>query len=185
MATLQKLVLWAGVDRFLSARDWIKSQSSMESSSRFFKCFFATQSSPPVRQRSAASLPHFQEYCRPNQVEDSKQHILVIVLPVKEVVRDTDEGHGHQGKCEIFQKSKVERQTLTKVMSYVIYIMEDTSRTYAFNIAQYTAVSMHVFNVQKHQTLSWADLWDGVSTNLLHFTFALSKQINSTFEFPE
>lgn len=174
MATLQKLVLWARVDRFLSARDWIKSQSSMESSSRFFKCFFATQSSPPVRQRSAASLPHFQEYCRPNQVEDSKQHILVIVLPVKEVVRDTNEGHGYQGKREILQKSKVECQTLTKVMSDVIYIMKDTKGTSLINVAKCTVISMCVLNVQKCQTPELVYFFKMVQVQIC-FTFALNE----------
>lgn len=119
-------ILAVRVCRFLTACYRIKAQNAMKSRSWFFKCFFTTQRSPSISQLCTTSLPYVQEDSGPYQVEDGKQNIFIIVLPVKEVVGNADQGHWHQGKCEVLQKTKVECQTFTKVMPDIIYIIKHT-----------------------------------------------------------
>lgn len=65
--------------------------------------------------------PYLQDNSAPDQVEDSKDYIFVIVLPVKQIVRHPNEGHRHQRKGEVLQEAKVESLALTIVVSDVVW----------------------------------------------------------------
>lgn len=60
---------------------------------------------------------YLQDYSAPHQVEHSKDDIFVVILPVKQVVRHSDESHGYKGKGKVFQEAKIEGLTFTIVMS--------------------------------------------------------------------
>lgn len=65
--------------------------------------------------------PYLQDNCAPDHVEPSKDDVFVVVLPVKQIVRHSDEGHGHQSKGEVLQEAKVEGLALTIIVSDVIW----------------------------------------------------------------
>lgn len=129
-------ILGVRVGRLLAACYGIKTQNAVKTRSWFFKRFLTTQSSPAISQLCTASLPHLQEDGGPYQIEDGKQNIFIIVLPVKEVVGDADQSHWHQGKCEVLKKAKVERQAFAEVMPDSICIIKDTKpRTDQLSVA--------------------------------------------------
>lgn len=64
---------------------------------------------------------YLQDNSAPDQVKHSKDDIFVVVLPVKQVVGNSDESHRQQGKRKVLQEAKVEGLTLTIVVSDVIW----------------------------------------------------------------
>lgn len=60
---------------------------------------------------------HLQDDGAPHQVEHSKHDVFVVVLPVKHVVRDANDSHGHKGKRKVLQEAKVEGLAFPKVVA--------------------------------------------------------------------
>lgn len=69
----------------------------------------------------ARKLSYLQDNCAPDHVENSKDYIFVIILPVKQIIRHSNQGHWYQGKGEVLQKAKVKRLALAVVVSDIIW----------------------------------------------------------------
>lgn len=67
------------------------------------------------------NFSYLQDNCAPDHVECSKEHIFVIILPVKQIIRHSNQGHWYQGKGEVLQKAKVKSLALTVVVSDIIW----------------------------------------------------------------